>query len=76
MEAERYHDLPSASLRSGKSGRIQLQSGGLMSEDRRQTFHLRGESESALPLPFVPFRSSGDWLMTAHTGKGDLDSVH
>lgn len=52
MEAERYHDLLSASLRSGKSGRIQLQSGGLMSEDRRrQTFHLRGESESALSGP-------------------------
>ena len=36
MEDEKFHDLLSASLRSEKSGRIQLLSGGLMSEDRRR----------------------------------------
>lgn len=81
MEAEKCHHLLSASLRAGKTGRIQSESQGLrtrcsMSEGRSRSLLKRREGIRPSSAFFVPFRSSADWMMSANTGKGDLYSVH
>lgn len=62
-KGQRTRDAPSGrlSLRTGKEEMPQLNQGDRENRD-----------ELLLPLPFVLFRHSKNWMMLAHDGEGNL----